>query len=444
MSKPFNSGLAPETSERIYKQLLNVGTPTVKKTSVRGKINKRPAFSSGKLKGPEQDSDLLPLEFYNFHYNTSPRNGTLRDENVHDLRKHNTSPCPSTEENVEEDSMVKMLKIRATSAYVRNPECYQRNPEFFMSCTPTERRNMSNQKPVVWNHSHQALRLDKEWAAKAQCRATKRHSELVKHRTDKMYILNGAALGLKNRYSIPDGETQHLKELSLARHELRNELREAREIHNRSRNISALRSRSRTESVKLPRLSAKSKDLVTDSNSMVPSIYSNTQSNDFGRKQSKTGCITVEGTQHPVDKQNDEMKAETAEKQRVVAADGDEEEHTAVDKASDMKLASEEDNPNQPVPEESSSSDSEHDDPEENDVAVNQAFNECTTSDVDLANNIDIEMTNNTGIDTTVLQNTDDPTNNQYDEETEAALQFYGEVEDEDEHADDDADRLSI
>ncbi|XP_050398337.1 uncharacterized protein LOC126816150 isoform X2 [Patella vulgata] len=269
MPRLFQNELDPQINIKIYQQILNLGTP--RKSSQKGKLKKTPAFRHGKnLQQYGNDRIKYPeprLEFYNFHYTRgnksvlpSPPPPPPRELIYHDFRRQpNTSPCPSPVEELkawedEEAQGINMKKTHTATASVNNTQPVNKN--LFLSCTPNERKYVKSAQGMLWNTSFQSLRLDQEWNAKSECRATKRTTQIMQHRTDRRYMMNGSALKIQPRYNVADEDIQYLRELSKARQVIKAQVQEEKQI-NKTRSISGLKIRGKKKPRKLPPLTTK-------------------------------------------------------------------------------------------------------------------------------------------------------------------------------------------
>ncbi|KAK6174248.1 hypothetical protein SNE40_017561, partial [Patella caerulea] len=229
-------------------QILDLGKP--RKSSQKGKLKKKPAFRHGKnlqQYGDYRNESPGPrLEFYNIHYNRGnttpvspppPPPPPPRQFIHHDLRRQpNTSPCPSPIEELkaleddEETLGINMKKAHAATAPVNNTQPAHKNIDLLLSRTPNERIYLRSAQGTLWNTSFQSLRLDQEWNAKSECRATKRTTQIMQHRTDRRYMMNGSALKIQPRYNVADEDLQYLQELSKARQVIKNQVKEEKQL----------------------------------------------------------------------------------------------------------------------------------------------------------------------------------------------------------------------
>ncbi|XP_060063134.1 uncharacterized protein LOC132543636 [Ylistrum balloti] len=82
---------------------------------------------------------------------------------------------------------------------------------------PGEKRHMKSAHSEHWNKSEQGQRLNREWSSVSDSRALKRSSEIVSHRVDRMYFMNGSNIRLQPKYHVDEEELMHLREVSKSR-----------------------------------------------------------------------------------------------------------------------------------------------------------------------------------------------------------------------------------
>ncbi|OWF50130.1 uncharacterized protein LOC110450829 isoform X3 [Mizuhopecten yessoensis] len=82
---------------------------------------------------------------------------------------------------------------------------------------PGEKRQMKSAHSEHWNKSEQGQRLNREWSGVSDSRALKRSSEILSHRVDRMYFMNGNNIRLKSKYLVDEEELLHLRDTSKSR-----------------------------------------------------------------------------------------------------------------------------------------------------------------------------------------------------------------------------------
>ncbi|XP_069112170.1 enolase-phosphatase E1-like isoform X5 [Argopecten irradians] len=89
---------------------------------------------------------------------------------------------------------------------------------FDMTTTmPGEKRQMKSAHSEHWNKSEQGQRLNREWSSVSDSRALKRSSEILSHRVDRMYFMNGSNIRLQPKYHVDEEELLQLRDASKSR-----------------------------------------------------------------------------------------------------------------------------------------------------------------------------------------------------------------------------------
>ncbi|XP_021354260.1 glutamic acid-rich protein-like isoform X4 [Mizuhopecten yessoensis] len=88
---------------------------------------------------------------------------------------------------------------------------------YFDMTMPGEKRQMKSAHSEHWNKSEQGQRLNREWSGVSDSRALKRSSEILSHRVDRMYFMNGNNIRLKSKYLVDEEELLHLRDTSKSR-----------------------------------------------------------------------------------------------------------------------------------------------------------------------------------------------------------------------------------
>ncbi|XP_069112167.1 uncharacterized protein [Argopecten irradians] len=82
---------------------------------------------------------------------------------------------------------------------------------------PGEKRQMKSAHSEHWNKSEQGQRLNREWSSVSDSRALKRSSEILSHRVDRMYFMNGSNIRLQPKYHVDEEELLQLRDASKSR-----------------------------------------------------------------------------------------------------------------------------------------------------------------------------------------------------------------------------------
>lgn len=84
--------------------------------------------------------------------------------------------------------------------------------DHYLTGEPNEKRILQAANNNYFNLSNQGLRLQREWTSLSNTRSMKRASEIVNHRVDRMYFMNGNSIKLKPKYDVDEEELSRLKE----------------------------------------------------------------------------------------------------------------------------------------------------------------------------------------------------------------------------------------
>ncbi|XP_033754556.1 uncharacterized protein LOC117337607 isoform X2 [Pecten maximus] len=88
---------------------------------------------------------------------------------------------------------------------------------YFDMTMPGEKRQMKSAQSEHWNKSEQGQRLNREWSSVSDSRALKRSSEILSHRVDRMYFMNGNNIRLQPKYHVDEEELLQLRDASKSR-----------------------------------------------------------------------------------------------------------------------------------------------------------------------------------------------------------------------------------
>ncbi|XP_052059749.1 calponin homology domain-containing protein DDB_G0272472-like isoform X2 [Mytilus californianus] len=105
-------------------------------------------------------------------------------------------------------------KQRATTSQSMAPKHMAKSisSDHFLTGEPNEKRILQAANNNYFNLSNQGLRLQREWTSLSNTRSMKRASEIVNHRVDRMYFMNGNSIKLKPKYDVDEEELSKLKE----------------------------------------------------------------------------------------------------------------------------------------------------------------------------------------------------------------------------------------
>ncbi|XP_063416765.1 uncharacterized protein LOC134699004 isoform X2 [Mytilus trossulus] len=84
--------------------------------------------------------------------------------------------------------------------------------DHYLTGEPNERRILQAANNNYFNLSNQGLRLQREWTSLSNTRSMRRASEIVNHRVDRMYFMNGNSIKLKPKYDVDEEELNRMKE----------------------------------------------------------------------------------------------------------------------------------------------------------------------------------------------------------------------------------------
>ncbi|CAC5421688.1 unnamed protein product [Mytilus coruscus] len=105
-------------------------------------------------------------------------------------------------------------KQRATTSQSMAPKQMAKSisSDHYLTGEPNEKRILQAANNNYFNLSNQGLRLQREWTSLSNTRSMKRASEIVNHRVDRMYFMNGNSIKLKPKYDVDEEELSRLKE----------------------------------------------------------------------------------------------------------------------------------------------------------------------------------------------------------------------------------------
>ncbi|XP_071176949.1 probable serine/threonine-protein kinase kinX isoform X2 [Mytilus edulis] len=115
-------------------------------------------------------------------------------------RNRNESPLQQKQRAITSQSMAPKHTSKSISS------------DHYLTGEPNERRILQAANNNYFNLSNQGLRLQREWTSLSNTRSMRRASEIVNHRVDRMYFMNGNSIKLKPKYDVDEEELNRMKE----------------------------------------------------------------------------------------------------------------------------------------------------------------------------------------------------------------------------------------